>query len=176
MREFQVSGSSVFWRMKRSGILQNTVGRKCGRGSGDRSGCSGRLTVIPVCPPQPRRSTRWFEILIRMCAAPDAACRTRNRASRCDASDLNRAQTKPPKSRPVADLSGVVRPDATAGTSSGGGTRTTPRTLRFGGGFGDPRCNFRRRSTDHRVDCRPATTATHSDRSRSAGVSTDTSR
>ena len=47
-----------------------------------------------------------------------------NRASRCGASDLNRAQTKPPKSRPVADLSGVVRPDATAGTSSGGGTRT----------------------------------------------------
>ena len=46
------------------------------------------------------------------------------RASRCDASDPSRAQTKPPKSRPVADLSGVVRPDATAGTSSGGGTRT----------------------------------------------------
>ena len=47
-----------------------------------------------------------------------------NRASRCGASDLNRAQTKPPKSLPVADLSGVVRPDATPGTSSGGGTRT----------------------------------------------------
>ena len=46
------------------------------------------------------------------------------RASRCDASDPNRAQAKPPKSLPVADLSGVVRPDATAGTSSGGGTRT----------------------------------------------------
>ena len=46
------------------------------------------------------------------------------RASRCDASDLARAQTKPPKSLPVADLGGVVRPDATAGTSSGGGTRT----------------------------------------------------
>jgi hypothetical protein len=87
------------------------------------------------------------------------------RASRCDAADPNRAQKKPPKSRPVADLSGVVRPGATPGTSSGGGTRTTPRTLRFGGGFGDARCNFRRKSADHRVDCRPATTATHSDRS-----------
>ena len=76
------------------------------------------------------------------------------RASRCDEPDPNRAQTKPPKSRPVADLSGVVRPDATAGTSSGGGTRTTPRTLRFGGGFGDPRCNLRRKSVDRRVDCR----------------------
>ena len=47
-----------------------------------------------------------------------------NRASRCDAADPNRAQKKPPKSLPVADLSGVVRPDATSGTSSGGGTRT----------------------------------------------------
>ena len=47
-----------------------------------------------------------------------------NHASRCDATDPIRAQTKPPKSRPVADLSGVVRPDATPGTSSGGGTRT----------------------------------------------------
>ena len=27
MREFQVSGRSVFWWMERSGILQNTVGR-----------------------------------------------------------------------------------------------------------------------------------------------------
>ena len=60
--------------------------------------------------------------------------------------------------------------------SSGGGTRTTPRTLRFGGGFGDPRCNFRRKSADHRVDCRPVTTATHPDRSRSAGGSADSSR
>ena len=47
-----------------------------------------------------------------------------NRVSRCDASDPIRAQTKPPKSLPVADLGGVVRPDATTGTSSGGGTRT----------------------------------------------------
>jgi serine/threonine protein kinase len=31
MREFQVSGSSVFWRVERSGILQNTVGRERGR-------------------------------------------------------------------------------------------------------------------------------------------------
>ena len=31
---------------------------------------------------------------------------------------------KPSKSRLIADLSGVVRPDATSGTSSGGGTRT----------------------------------------------------
>ncbi len=31
MREFQVSGSSVFWWVERSGILQNTVGRKRGR-------------------------------------------------------------------------------------------------------------------------------------------------
>ena len=32
MREFRVSGSSVFWWMKRSGILQNTAGRERGRG------------------------------------------------------------------------------------------------------------------------------------------------
>jgi hypothetical protein len=32
MREFQVSGSSVFWWMKRSGILQNTGDRERGRG------------------------------------------------------------------------------------------------------------------------------------------------
>jgi len=32
MTEFQVSGSSVFWRMKRSGILQDSVGRERGRG------------------------------------------------------------------------------------------------------------------------------------------------
>ena len=32
MREFQVSGSSVFWWMERSGIRQNTVGRERGRG------------------------------------------------------------------------------------------------------------------------------------------------
>jgi len=87
------------------------------------------------------------------------------RASRCDEPDPVRSQKKPPKSLPVADLSGVVRPDATPSTSSGGGTRTTPRTLRFGGGFGDARCNFRRKSADHRVDCRPATTSTHPDRS-----------
>ncbi len=31
MRKFQVSGSSVFWWMKRSGILQNTGGRERGR-------------------------------------------------------------------------------------------------------------------------------------------------
>jgi hypothetical protein len=31
-REFRVSGNSVFWGMKRSGILQNTVGRERGRG------------------------------------------------------------------------------------------------------------------------------------------------
>ena len=31
MRKFQVSGSSVFWRVERSGILQNTVGRERGR-------------------------------------------------------------------------------------------------------------------------------------------------
>ena len=47
-----------------------------------------------------------------------------NHASRCDEPDPARAQTKPPKSLPVADLSGVVRPDAIPGTSSGGGTRT----------------------------------------------------
>ena len=32
MREFQVSSSSVFWWMERSGIRQNTVGRERGRG------------------------------------------------------------------------------------------------------------------------------------------------
>ena len=32
MREFRFSGSSVFWWMERSGILQNTVGRERGRG------------------------------------------------------------------------------------------------------------------------------------------------
>ncbi len=32
MREFQVSGRSVFWWVERSGILQNTVGRERGRG------------------------------------------------------------------------------------------------------------------------------------------------
>ena len=32
MREFQVSGSSVFWWVERSGILQNTGGREGGRG------------------------------------------------------------------------------------------------------------------------------------------------
>jgi hypothetical protein len=31
MREFQVSGSSVVWWIKRSGILQNTVARERGR-------------------------------------------------------------------------------------------------------------------------------------------------
>ena len=46
------------------------------------------------------------------------------RATGCDEPDPARAQTKPPKSLPVADLSGVVRPDATHSTSSGGGTRT----------------------------------------------------
>ncbi len=38
MRECQVSGSSVFWWMERSGILQNTGGRKVGRGLACRSG------------------------------------------------------------------------------------------------------------------------------------------
>ena len=32
MREFQVSGSSVFWWMERSGICQNIGGRERGRG------------------------------------------------------------------------------------------------------------------------------------------------
>jgi hypothetical protein len=32
MRESQVSGGSVFWRVERSGILQNIGGRKVGRG------------------------------------------------------------------------------------------------------------------------------------------------
>jgi hypothetical protein len=32
MREFRVSGRSVFWWVERSGILQNTVGRERGRG------------------------------------------------------------------------------------------------------------------------------------------------
>jgi len=42
MREFRVSGSSVFWWVERSGIIQNTVGRERGRDLvAERSGRSG---------------------------------------------------------------------------------------------------------------------------------------
>ena len=46
MREFQVSGSSVFWWMKRSGILQNTAGREGGRGLVAKSAMSPPVVVV----------------------------------------------------------------------------------------------------------------------------------
>ena len=46
MREFQVSGRSVFWWIKCSGILQNTVGRERGRGLVDEGTMSPPVVVV----------------------------------------------------------------------------------------------------------------------------------
>ena len=73
-----------------------------------------------------------------ICAAPGAARRGRNPARACEPLRRLGPHSSANETAQVADLGGVVRPGATPGTSSGGETRTTPRTLRFGGGFGDP--------------------------------------
>ena len=46
MREFRVSGRSVFWWMERSGILQNTAGRERGRGLVAEGTMSSPVVVV----------------------------------------------------------------------------------------------------------------------------------
>ena len=46
MREFQVSGSSVFWWVERSGIFQNTGGRERGRGLVAEGTMSSPVVVV----------------------------------------------------------------------------------------------------------------------------------
>ena len=46
MREFRVSGSSVFWWMERSGIRQNTGGRERGRGLVAKSAMPSPVVVV----------------------------------------------------------------------------------------------------------------------------------
>ena len=83
---------------------------------------AGPTTTLVTTGPEAIPSDTSSTVQRQMQRAGDETLQ--NRASRCDEPDPNRAQKKPPKSLPVADLGGVVRPDATAGTSSGGGTRT----------------------------------------------------
>ena len=80
-----------------------------------------RATPAPAFNPMDPRSSSEFVQRLPQRAGDETLP---ERATGCDEPDPARAQTKPPKSRPVADLGGVVRPDATSGTSSGGGTRT----------------------------------------------------
>ena len=64
MREFRVSGSSVFWWMERSGIRQNTAGRERGRGLVAESTMWSPVVVVktptvnhPASAPRPRNSS-----------------------------------------------------------------------------------------------------------------------